>query len=336
MEVKIYSLKILILGSGALGCQFGILLQRAGHKVTFIARGHQFTKLKNGLMINIPNSNKLSKYNIKVLDKPELKEIYDLVILSVKSKDTNKILNDYKHLRNNTTKFLSFQNIMNKEEILAKYFGSKNVIGAVSNTGAFLKEYGIVIDSGTDNTFIGSYGKGMKKSIEYITNEFNKAGIKTQVVKDIESVKWHKIISISSLGAISALTQIPTPQIYENKYCLELIANVLSEGISIMNKHGYKLKNYNGLELKQIYNRNISNMMQNIRKIRSYKYDENNLGSIMKPSMLQDILNNKKTECEDILGFLIKKADLKNIQIPSIKLVYLLIRGYEEKFDKQY
>ena len=94
MKVKNYSLKILILGSGALGCQFGILLQRSGHKVTFIARGDQFTKLKNGLMINIPNSNKLSKYNIKVLDKPELKEIYDLVILSVKSKDTSKILND--------------------------------------------------------------------------------------------------------------------------------------------------------------------------------------------------------------------------------------------------
>ena len=327
-------MKILILGSGALGCQFGLLLHKTGHKVTFIARGEQLTKLKNGLMINIPNPNKLSKYNIQVVDKPELKEVYDLVILSVKSKDTNKILNKYKHLRNNHTKFLSFQNIMNKEEILAKYFGSKNVIGAVSNTGAFLKEPGVVIDSGTDHTFIGSYGKGMKKSIEYIASEFNKAGIKTQIVQDIESVKWHKIISISSLGSISALTQIPTPHIYENKYCLELIANVLSEGVNIMNKYGYKLKNYNGLELKQIHNRNISNMMQNIRKIKHYTYDENNLGSIMKPSMLQDILNKKKTECSDILGFLIKKADLKNVHIPSIKLIYLLIRGYEEKFDE--
>lgn len=334
MKVKIYSLKILILGSGALGCQFGLLLHKTGHKVTFIARGKQFTKLKNGLMINIPNPNKLSKYNIQVLNKPKLKQVYDLVILSVKSKDTNKILNEYKHLRNNHTKFLSFQNIMNKEEILAKYFGSKNIIGAVSNTGAFLKEPGVVIDSGIDHTFIGSYGKGMKKSIEYIASEFNKAGIKTQVVKDIESVKWHKIISISSLGSISALTQIPTPHIYENKYCLELIANVLSEGVNIMNKYGYKLKNYDGLELKQIHNRNISNMMQNIYKIKHYTYDENNLGSIMKPSMLQDILNKKKTECSDILGFLIKKADLKNVHIPSIKLIYLLIRGYEEKFDK--
>ena len=95
-----------------------------------------------------------------------------------------------------------------------------------------------------------------------------------------------------------------------------------------MNKYGYKLKNYNGLELKQIHNRNISNMMQNIRKIKHYTYDENNLGSIMKPSMLQDILNKKKTECSDILGFLIKKADLKNVHIPSIKLIYLLIKNF--------
>src|SRR5262245_28187746 len=49
-------MKILVVGAGAVGGYYGALLVRAGHSVTFVARGEHGRKIRaNGLVVELPD-----------------------------------------------------------------------------------------------------------------------------------------------------------------------------------------------------------------------------------------------------------------------------------------
>ena len=78
-------MKILVMGSGAVGGYYGAVLAKAGHDVLFIARGDHATAMEsNGLIINSVTSNNFILPNVFV--KQELDALFeaDLVLYCVK------------------------------------------------------------------------------------------------------------------------------------------------------------------------------------------------------------------------------------------------------------
>ena len=78
-------MKILVMGSGAVGGYYGAVLAKAGHDVLFIARGdHAAAMESHGLIINSVTSNNFILQNVFV--KQELDGLFeaDLVLYCVK------------------------------------------------------------------------------------------------------------------------------------------------------------------------------------------------------------------------------------------------------------
>jgi len=44
-------------------------------------------------------------------------------------------------------------------------------------------------------------------------------------------------------------------------------------------------------------------------------------------SMLQDVLNGKQIEVEETFGYITKIAQSKNVEIPTLRVIYALLRG---------
>jgi len=43
--------------------------------------------------------------------------------------------------------------------------------------------------------------------------------------------------------------------------------------------------------------------------------------------MLQDVLNNKEIEVEETFGYIIKIAQSNNVEVPTLRVIYALLRG---------
>ena len=87
--------KIYVLGAGAVGCYFGGMLARAHHDVTFIARPERVEALNtSGLEMDC----KAFHETVRVKASSDLSTLKDadLVLLSVKSLDTERTLAEVK------------------------------------------------------------------------------------------------------------------------------------------------------------------------------------------------------------------------------------------------
>ena len=318
-----------ILGAGAIGCLFGALFSKIGHDVTFVTRGDHLRALrKNGLIFRGPDG--VSQLEISsVADPGDIKEC-DLGILVVKAKDTYEILEKSRHLKRDGAIFLSFQNIMEKEEILAKYFGRENVIGAVTNVGASIPQPGILEYTECDNTFLGEYPEGTSNRVKALGKEFVKAGFPIHIVENVVQVKWVKLVWIAASGGVAALTRVSSPKIFEDVNRARLIALLLREGADIMLANGVEPRDYPGIGFKSVLDVDLDGAEQ-ILSERGINMRESGVED-MKPSMLGDVLAKRRTEAEHVQGYLLRKAKEAKLAVPTIEVVYSLLRGLEEGY----
>ncbi|MBC7674554.1 MAG: 2-dehydropantoate 2-reductase, partial [Rhodoferax sp.] len=83
-------MRIIVVGSGGTGGYFGAKLARAGHDVTFVARGAHLEAIKkNGLRIRSAVEGEWS-VNAKVVDTLTGQDCADIILFCVKSSDTEE------------------------------------------------------------------------------------------------------------------------------------------------------------------------------------------------------------------------------------------------------
>jgi len=86
-------MKFLIYGAGVIGSIFAGKLYSGGHDITMLARNKRFEELKkNGLKIKDIEDNIIEQYNIKVIEKLELEDVYDFILVTLKFGQVEEIL----------------------------------------------------------------------------------------------------------------------------------------------------------------------------------------------------------------------------------------------------
>src|SRR5262245_19329151 len=122
------SMKIIVLGAGALGSIIGAHLVRAGEEVIFIARGHRAAFLQQHGIV-IAGSGDFT-VPVTVTTHPHEVQTTDVLFVTVKTYDTEPALASVRHLC--VPSVLSVQNGVFKNEQLAQTFGWERVLGAAA------------------------------------------------------------------------------------------------------------------------------------------------------------------------------------------------------------
>ena len=129
-------MKIAVMGSGGVGGYFGARLAQAGCDVAFIARGaHLAAMREHGLKVESQLGD-IHLPKVRVTDDPGTLEPVDLVLFSVKLWDTEAAAGSIKPLFGPDTGIVSFQNGVQKDDILRRGFGDKAVMGGVGYIAA--------------------------------------------------------------------------------------------------------------------------------------------------------------------------------------------------------
>lgn len=321
-------MKTVILGAGSLGCVFGGFLAQAGNDVVLIGRRKSHTDAinKNGLTITGVRGTHVIK--VKATHDPSQVKSADFLILLTKTIDTSAALESVSHLYPVVKCAVSLQNGMAKDEHLIERFGKEKVIGGTTMTGGALTGDGQVYYTTDGTTSFGEFDGRRTERVESIVSMFKNAGLKAELVDDIRSVEWTKmVLATPGLGA-SALTRLPIHKIQRNRHLASLYAQLVREAAEVAKRDGAKLMEYPALEMiKRIvdsdFDRAVEVVVQN-----GLALEKAGQTSIM-ASMAQSIISGRKTEVEETIGYVAKKAKELGVNAPAVDLCYRVIKGID-------
>ncbi len=109
-------MKIYVIGTGGVGGYYGGLLAHAGVDVTFVARGDHYQAIaKDGLKVNSVTGN-FTVHPAKVISSIAEIKAPDVVLITVKTYDTEDICRQLSRVVNKDTVIISLQNGIDNDE----------------------------------------------------------------------------------------------------------------------------------------------------------------------------------------------------------------------------
>ncbi|HEC75768.1 MAG TPA: ketopantoate reductase family protein [Thermoplasmatales archaeon] len=293
-------MRFIIYGAGALGSLFGGLLSIHNDVVLIGKEEHMKVVKKNGLKIEgITNKTFYPSVDIKM-------KKYDVIILTTKAYDTEKAVKEI--LRKfGKMPVLSLQNGLKNEEIISEIMGEEYALGGVTSHGATFIENGKIFHAGKGETIIGEMNGELTERIKRIAYAFNKCGIETEISRNIKEEIWKKAIINASINGLTSILKCRNGYLVENKNAEILLEKICRECIEISRRNGIDVGEEMIEKAREVARRTSKNIS----------------------SMLQDLLNGKKTEIDEINGAFIEMAKKKGMEVPVNEFVHLAVKSME-------
>ena len=200
------TLKILVVGAGALGGYFGGRLLQAGQDVTFLLRPRRAAQLAaNGLVVRSPAG------NAHIPDPPhvladDIDAPFDLVIVGCKAYDLASTMDSFDAAVGPDTAILPLLNGMQHLDLLAERFGRARVLGGLCLISAVLDEAGTVLHLNDLHTLnFGELDGGRSARTDAIAAAFAGANFDSAASDNILQAMWDKWTFIASLAGITTL-----------------------------------------------------------------------------------------------------------------------------------
>ena len=307
-------MKIAIVGSGALGCLVaGFLKNKTKEDVWIFEKSEEKAKKfrEDGIKVEGTSGNFLVKLNATT-DPKELGTC-DLVIVCVKSYSTEDACKDIKEIVSENTNVMTLQNGIGNVQILNDYFGAEKVIAGITNHGATLLGIGHVRHAGKGDTIIGKSDGKLSGALKNISGILAKAGFETKISKDIDSVIWSKLIINVGINALTAILRLTNGRLVEYEEARSLMRSAVQEAARIVKRKRIKLA--------------YDDPIQKVESV--CKATASNVSS-----MLQDVLNRKRTEIDFINGAIVRQGKSLGIPAPVNEVLTNLVKTIETSYDK--
>jgi 2-dehydropantoate 2-reductase len=287
-------MQIVIIGTGAVGGFYGGKLSLAGEEVICLARGSTFDYLKENKLRVKSYQGDFSTF-IKVVD--SLKDIPspDLVIITVKTYDTDAALDLIGPLVSSQTTLMSLQNGVESEEKMIARFGSERVIGSVCYIGAEVTKPGMIEHCADGTVTIGEMDGFESERIESIYNTFKKARIEIKKSDEIKKVLWTKLLWNTAFNQVCALEEKSVGEILDQHENWDRLKEIMQEVCTIAARHQVALD-------KALIDKLLAFSNKSLR--------------LVCPSMLQDRRRGKPMEYETFGGFIIRSGKTFGIPTP--------------------
>jgi 2-dehydropantoate 2-reductase len=304
-------LKIVIVGSGAIGSLYGAFLSRyENNEVILVGRNPHISAIQSkGLKINGILGEHI--FNLKAIRDVSEVEDADLVIVTTKTYDTLTAAKSAKHLIDAGASVLLIQNGLGTEERVAKALNTTKVLRATTCMGALRPTPGVVTATGCGLTEIGSRYPENYELVDKLTNMLKNVGFDVRASDNIEGVVWTKTLVNCGINPVGALTGLSNGEVYRNKALRSLIVRLVKEAVQVVKALGVELTTEDPVRYA----------------LGTAKATGDNINS-----MLQDLKAGKRTEIDAITGEVIRLAKQFGIETPSSEAVYALVKALESKY----
>lgn len=286
-------MKIVIVGAGAIGSLFGAFLSKK-NTVVLLGRTSHITAIQHhGLTIKGK-----THLHVKVSAVDSVKDTTfspDLIILTVKSYDTETAIKQVSSLLQDETVVLSLQNGLDNLEKIKHIVDKNYLLAGVTTHGALFSGPGVITHTGIGKTILGELNGTRTQRLKTIVKIFQDAGIETSISTTILHEIWAKAIVNSSINPITAFFHCKNGYLLKNPILERIVEIICAESTSIAQVEGVPLT--------------VPDMIQRTKEI--IRETANNSSS-----MLQSIQHGKKTEIDAINGRLLTLGKRHGVEMP--------------------
>jgi 2-dehydropantoate 2-reductase len=234
----------------------------------------------------------------------------DLVLIFVKTYQTERAISNALGLEKEDTLFLTLQNGLGNEEVICKQVDPEKVMIGVTHHGATLLGPGHVRHAGWGDTYIGELKGRETERASRIAEMFQKAGIETYVSSQIYELVWAKLLINVGINGLTALTGLKNGQLLDYPETLRLMDALVSEAADVAKRKGIRIG---------------ENPIQKVVSVAEATREN-------RSSMGQDFDYKRKTEIDAINGAIVREARRLGIAVPYNQMITDLIKAIERRF----
>jgi 2-dehydropantoate 2-reductase len=306
------TIKIGIIGAGAVGCFVGGHLINQGTEVFFLGRKRLGDEiLKSGMTltslegVSIHHGPEAIKWVLNPADLPLL----DLIIITTKSQDTLSAITEVKSKIKNETVIVSLQNGLSNPAVLKTFLPDHKIV-----TGMVLYN---VIQLNHKVHFKQSSNGDIYLSENVDT--LNVMGAK--IVADIIAIQWGKLLKNLN-NALNALSNRPLIVQLRDRKERRLLSLIASEALEVLKKNSIAVKNTSPIPIWIFpVALKLPDSIFNLVSSSEFKIDPE-----ARLSMWQDLELKRKTEIEYLNGEIVRMAYKSGINVPYNEKIIALIK----------
>ncbi|HEX7669294.1 MAG TPA: 2-dehydropantoate 2-reductase [Polyangiaceae bacterium] len=303
-------MKILIVGSGAVGGYYGAVLARGGHDVTFVARGeHGRLMAEHGLTVETPDG----EFTVTAPVLPDVQDAagldVDLAIVAVKSTALDSAVTaGVDAALGPSGVALPLLNGVDSEEVLARALGESRVVGGIAQIAARLVSPGRVQMSGPSRLVIAPLSSEQMPLVERLAAKLSSAGLVCEAKRDLKRILWTKLLWNAPFNAICALTRKNAGEVLAVPELATLVHGAMLEVAAVARAEG--------VVIDEAF---IESTLASTRA----KFADS------VPSMLQDVLAGRATETRALQGAVTHRGSIHGISTPIHQTLMALMLGLE-------
>ncbi len=317
------SYTILVTGLGALGTVFAALLKEAGHTVYALTKDKYLAALSDRTVrvSGIWGDHQAVLDGIYgSTDRLQGKQLA-LIILTVKSYDTEAAIEEVKPLVGKDTLVVVAQNGFGNYETVSSHVGRNHTLLARIIFGVKLPAPGRAeVTVIADDVRIGQpHDQVPAGRIIEIAQAFTKAHIPTQYAANVYAILWDKILYNAALNPLGAILECRYGDLAENPETKQIMDAIITEIFQVVRVHGMPL-NWKSAEdyLRHFYTRLVPPTAKHF------------------PSMYYDVKAGKRLEIDALNGAIVRLAKEKEISVPVNETITNMIKAKEKMAQKQF
>ncbi|MDC1309407.1 2-dehydropantoate 2-reductase [Opitutales bacterium] len=296
--------KIGLVGAGAVGGYYGLMLKKGGEDIHFHIRSN-FEKVREDgfcLVHHLPERKKETIQNVPVYRDSTSIGICNWIIIATKATANEQVMQLIRPMVDENTSFLTLQNGMGNVEIIAESYGENRVIIAgLCFTCINRTEQNRIESILPGYVQFGQHGELLSEKGKSIVNAFERSGIRVRYADSLEEALWRKLcwnIPFNGLSIVGG--GITTDLILANQELRKRARQLMIEIQSAAIVHGVTIEDTF-----------LDKQFELTEGMGPYR-----------PSSLIDFVEGKPVEVEAIFGVALRKGNSKGIEMAALNKLY--------------
>jgi 2-dehydropantoate 2-reductase len=327
---------IAIAGSGAVGGTTGAYLRRAGHDVLLVDGWHQNVEAirRDGLALKGPNEE--FRVEVRAVHLDELAAPLDVVLLAVKSYDTEWMARTLLPYLAPDGCVVSLQNGLNEERIAA-VVGAERTVGCVVHLSVGMFEPAVATRYTRSDwlTFsIGELDGRRTPRVDRLAELLGAAG-PVEVTGDVRGALWMKLCINAMNNGLTGLTGLTSPSLWLDPRGFAAMVGIGAEVVAVSEASGRRMHPIEPTgaptplppEALRRAAAGDQGALEQVRAVFVGTAEARRRGGRENiSSLLQDVMKRRRTEIEYLNGEVVRRGAELAVPTPANALVVDLVR----------